>query len=329
LIYISLSSAAGEAVEHNSSCITKHKFSANHSFHPQAQLSLSKFRNATTPNGTLYLRVISDSSLSGFSSPPRGINFPTLSKLTIYENEATTSSANNFGSIISSGSFSPPNDSPISKELPNRNPSPFPSPAMKKKVLNFAESRLCIPSKSSIFKSPTSPTRSSNLQFGFTTNSLTDQNEDFNEESNETNTVRETRLYSPDGIELAPSQPQSRRGSIPPLEPYGTFVGSYEESILIGRLSTTPSKPIPFIAEIGVLAIGKCKPQLKCPAHVILSFPAYFYQLDENTPTPYVGTIDLDELRASYDSFCLEDCAGYRLPFKGQLQIVRHYLNFR
>ena len=82
------------------------------------------------------------------------------------------------------------------------------------------------------------------------------------------------------------------------------MVGSYEESILRGRMSTTPSKPLNFVAQIGVLGIGKCKPSLRCPEHVTLPFPAVFYSYGANSsprdsgreegPSPYVGLIDLE-----------------------------------
>lgn len=82
------------------------------------------------------------------------------------------------------------------------------------------------------------------------------------------------------------------------------MVGSYEESILRGRMSTTPSKPLDFVAQIGVLGLGKCKSSLRCPAHVTLPFPAVFYSYETTThgragksedgPSPYVGQIDLE-----------------------------------
>ncbi|EDN96964.1 hypothetical protein SS1G_01892 [Sclerotinia sclerotiorum 1980 UF-70] len=82
------------------------------------------------------------------------------------------------------------------------------------------------------------------------------------------------------------------------------MVGSYEESILRGRMSTTPSKPLDFVAQIGVLGFGKCKSSLKCPPHVTLPFPAVFYDYEstnhgrrgksEDGPSPYVGCIDLE-----------------------------------
>lgn len=88
-----------------------------------------------------------------------------------------------------------------------------------------------------------------------------------------------------------------------PIQQHASMVGSYEESILRGRMSTTPSKPLDFLAQIGVLGMGKCKPSLKCPAHVTLPFPAVYYSygttsygrsLTEDGPSPYVGQIDLE-----------------------------------
>jgi hypothetical protein len=79
------------------------------------------------------------------------------------------------------------------------------------------------------------------------------------------------------------------------------MVGSYEESIIRGRMSTTPSKPLNFVAQIGVLGKGQCKSNLKCPPHVTVPFPAVFYsynasggRLSDNSPSPYVGLIDLE-----------------------------------
>ncbi|KAL2129146.1 hypothetical protein VTI74DRAFT_8166 [Chaetomium olivicolor] len=99
---------------------------------------------------------------------------------------------------------------------------------------------------------------------------------------------------------------RSRRPSITsdasPLH-HASMVGSYEESILRGRMSTTPSKPLEFLAQIGVLGLGKCKASLRCPPHVTLPFSAVFYSYASTTygrtkmddgPSPYVGQIDLE-----------------------------------
>lgn len=103
------------------------------------------------------------------------------------------------------------------------------------------------------------------------------------------------------------SSPQTpfvaRRPSISDASPlqHAPMVGSYEESILRGRMSTTPSKPLDFVAKIGVLGRGQCKSSLKCPPHVTVPFPAVFYsyntgngRISDNEPSPYVGLIDLE-----------------------------------
>jgi hypothetical protein len=100
---------------------------------------------------------------------------------------------------------------------------------------------------------------------------------------------------------------RSRRPSVSsdssPLH-HASMVGSYEESILRGRMSTTPSKPLDFVAQIGVLGLGKCKSSLRCPPHATIPFPAVFYSYEstihgrpgkpEDGPSPYVGQIDLE-----------------------------------
>ncbi|CEH15731.1 Uncharacterized conserved protein [Ceraceosorus bombacis] len=81
-----------------------------------------------------------------------------------------------------------------------------------------------------------------------------------------------------------------------------SLVGSYEESLLSGRMSTNPSRPLPFDAELGVLGLGKLDSAPRCPPHLQLRFDAHFYALDGTsaregtvaTGTPYVGTVDLE-----------------------------------
>ena len=93
----------------------------------------------------------------------------------------------------------------------------------------------------------------------------------------------------------------SHASDISPLQ-RTSMVGSFEESILRGRMSTAPSRPLDFLAEIGVMGKGECSPKLKCPAHAKIPFPAVFYNypstggprsISDDNPSPYVGTIDL------------------------------------
>lgn len=100
-------------------------------------------------------------------------------------------------------------------------------------------------------------------------------------------------------------------------ELFGTLVGSYEESIISGRMSQLPSRPIQFYSDIGVLGSGKCKTALKCPSHILVDFLGYFYDLeDEGCGSPYVGLIDIGSKTQG---------KGYRIPRQGQIQIVFSY----
>ncbi|KAI1105153.1 hypothetical protein F4804DRAFT_304862 [Jackrogersella minutella] len=107
---------------------------------------------------------------------------------------------------------------------------------------------------------------------------------------------------SPQTPALLRSRRPSYSSDVSPLQ-HASMVGSYEESILRGRMSTTPSKPLDFVAQIGVLGLGKCKSSLRCPPHVTLPFPAVFYSYAssshgrskiEDGPSPYVGQVDLE-----------------------------------
>ncbi|KAJ5351434.1 hypothetical protein N7452_000408 [Penicillium brevicompactum] len=118
-----------------------------------------------------------------------------------------------------------------------------------------------------------------------------------------------TSTYS---LQLAPSpaghvpHSRARRPSLASevsVNPHAPMVGSYEESILRGRMSMNPSKPLDFTAQIGVLGKGKCKGALKCPPHVTVPFPVVFYSyptsgsgrsISDDNPSPYVGQIDLE-----------------------------------
>ncbi|KAF2205732.1 hypothetical protein GQ43DRAFT_452910 [Delitschia confertaspora ATCC 74209] len=111
-----------------------------------------------------------------------------------------------------------------------------------------------------------------------------------------------SNLFQPHSLPQSPFA-QARRPSISEVSPlhHAPMVGSYEESILRGRMSTTPSRPLNFVAQIGVLGKGQCKPNLKCPPHVAVPFPAVFYsynsgngRISDNSPSPYVGLIDLE-----------------------------------
>lgn len=106
-------------------------------------------------------------------------------------------------------------------------------------------------------------------------------------------------------IELAHSfegKTQLNGLSISPSELIGPFVGSFQESILSGHMSHTPSTIFEgFQAELG--ACGKNF----LAKHVRIPFNAIYYHIDYDVP--YVGTIKIDR-------------KGYKVPPKGMIQIT-------
>jgi hypothetical protein len=88
-------------------------------------------------------------------------------------------------------------------------------------------------------------------------------------------------------------------------------------------MSSAPSPPVQFSLKLGVLGMSPCPPSLKCPPQVSLGFGASWYDL----LSPYAGTVDLDSHFAQ--PHAAHGCEGrgsseigYRVPRKGQLQLV-------
>ncbi|GAA6012129.1 hypothetical protein JCM10207_005139 [Rhodosporidiobolus poonsookiae] len=120
--------------------------------------------------------------------------------------------------------------------------------------------------------------------------------------------------------------------------PFGSFVGSFENSLLSGRMSALPSIPLPFVASIGVLGSANTPLRLRCPQHLHVPFTAVFYSPpgEVSASTPYVGTIDLEAhylslLNPTGDAAALDPLQrpaklprfpGYAVPVKGQVQLV-------
>ena len=209
------------------------------------------------------------------------------------------------------------------EEPRKRQTSPFPSPKFSRRVL--ALSQLKEAQKPPL--APNRPLHRSSLSKTLNQSRESLDNDPLvNDAVDEMNDVMNTNgTVNGLGQLSISTRPLNRRDSVSAAngELFGSLVGSYEESILSGRMSTFPSKPITFLAEIGVIGLGKCKTSLKCPPHIILPFPAYFYELqDEESPTtPYVGTVEVDGTLTEPPSPMGPEM-GYRLPFKGQLQIV-------
>lgn len=116
---------------------------------------------------------------------------------------------------------------------------------------------------------------------------------------------------------LSPQLSKRRRSSC-----RESFVGSYEESLLSGRMSTSSSTPVEFHSRIGVLGKGKYARQ--CPRHLTVAFDAVFYDWQVSSPvssesSPYTGYIDLE---AAYVDQKDGKFKGYRIPKEGQIQII-------
>ncbi|KAJ5789773.1 uncharacterized protein N7518_006784 [Penicillium psychrosexuale] len=127
---------------------------------------------------------------------------------------------------------------------------------------------------------------------------------------------------------------------------HAPMVGSYEESILRGRMSMNPSKPLDFTAQIGVLGKGNCKGHLKCPPHVTVPFPVVFYSyptsgsgrsISDDNPSPYAFPPQVEQMIllhvlnhdatgkrriARQNRLNVPRGGSYRIPQQGQLQII-------
>ena len=89
---------------------------------------------------------------------------------------------------------------------------------------------------------------------------------------------------------------------VSPSELIGPFVGSFQESLLSGHMSNTPSTVYHgFMADLGVSS------KKMIPPHVKMPFSAIYYHIDYETP--YVGTLELDK-------------KGYQIPQKGTIQVL-------
>ncbi|GAA5986931.1 hypothetical protein JCM10908_000959 [Rhodotorula pacifica] len=112
------------------------------------------------------------------------------------------------------------------------------------------------------------------------------------------------------------------------------FIGSFEDSLLQGRMSAPPAASFDFVASIGVLGSGDLPIHRRCPPHLHVPFSAVFYaSTGEPRSSPYVGSVDLyrhylrllDPPDSAADSSMpakLPRFPGYPVPERGQVQIV-------
>ncbi|GAA5865914.1 hypothetical protein JCM3774_005520 [Rhodotorula dairenensis] len=115
------------------------------------------------------------------------------------------------------------------------------------------------------------------------------------------------------------------------------FIGSFEDSLLQGRMSAPPSAFFDFVASIGVLGSSDLPIHRRCPPHLHVPFLAVFYASHgDPRSSPYVGTIDLyrhylhllnpvevtGDASPSTNGARLPRFPGYPVPERGQVQIV-------
>ena len=113
------------------------------------------------------------------------------------------------------------------------------------------------------------------------------------------------------------------------------FIGSFEDSLLQGRMSAPPSASFDFVASIGVLGSSDLPMHRRCPPHLHVGFSAVFYASPgDPRSSPYVGTIDLYQhylrlldppefaAELSMVTAKLPRFPGYPVPERGQVQIV-------
>ncbi|EPZ31719.1 hypothetical protein ROZALSC1DRAFT_29394 [Rozella allomycis CSF55] len=131
--------------------------------------------------------------------------------------------------------------------------------------------------------------------------------------------ISEYKITSP--LSSCPSHPwlniprNNRRNDLEkmkyPFESATRFVGSFEQSLISGRMAMSPSKPIMFTMQLSVHS-----QKISSYSRYTFEFPAYFYCHDDFI-SPYVGLVNLEkEIQMGPINGC------YRIPPKGQLQIV-------
>lgn len=179
----------------------------------------------------------------------------------------------------------------------------------------------------------------------FASTPLKQQNEYWSSNESASSSVFGNQSYSSDASSpiVPPQSAKAKRrrsshgfpvGSCSPHPP-SPLVGSYENSLLSGRMSEAPSKPLPYIAQIGVMSSelpqagpSNIKGKNKAPKfgnQLSMGFDAFFYP-QSGPVLPYVGNIDLEEHYFDQLSEMGESTAprfpGYRIPAKGQIQLV-------
>ncbi|KAJ3016076.1 UNVERIFIED_CONTAM: hypothetical protein HDU68_012441 [Siphonaria sp. JEL0065] len=267
------------------------------SFSPTAKLRAYRFKSASSPHGLLHLSVVYDAAIS--------ISIDLHSSFESSTSVSTTGSATTAPLTLSPSSNSDSGSSGITHHsfVTSQNPSHGAIPIIRldENGLEVVEEALA-PTNNQ----PPSINTSSSSRTVFTTKVriITPQSSNTNNLNNTSSGIFSTtpparplfdqnlsasysQHLTPTNGQL-PSSPSSPHFQTAPTLFFtlpaadllsGSLIGSYEESILNGRMSSLPSKPLPFIADLGVVALGKCKNSaLKCPQGLRFCFDACFYE---------------------------------------------------
>ncbi len=103
----------------------------------------------------------------------------------------------------------------------------------------------------------------------------------------------------------------------------GSFVGSFEQSLLANRIPAPFSNPIPFSTSFSVTFTSIKSNLIKSLPTIHSTLDCVFYKLDNGTP--YSGELDLSDTLSSEFSDLLDftnEKSGMKIPGKGQIQIV-------
>eukprot|EP00834_Sanchytrium_tribonematis_P002288 NODE_67_length_25542_cov_1.476831.p9 type:complete len:361 gc:universal NODE_67_length_25542_cov_1.476831:7014-5932(-) len=146
------------------------------------------------------------------------------------------------------------------------------------------------------------------------------------------NSFKDARKYilgsSSSSEEDAPVYLAERRfsGSLARSPRKGSFIGSFEQSLLAGRIPAPFSNPISFDTSCSITFTSSKSGLMRSLPTLNTKFECVFYKLDNNqSSTPYSGNINfndvlLNEFSDLFDQECLR--SGLKIPGKGQIQLV-------
>ena len=103
---------------------------------------------------------------------------------------------------------------------------------------------------------------------------------------------------------------------------HGSFVGSFEQSLLAGRIPAPFSNPILFHSSLSITFTSSKSKIIKFMPTFVTDVECFFYKLDQQQ-LPYSGELNLSQpLMMEYSNLYDEIRGGLKIPGSGQIQIV-------